>query len=458
MYGSCVSSRIDLLQGKKYWFFALLPSLLCMYGLFPGRIYSDSASLIELMRNNESSDQWSALYFRYLQLLTFDGKFLFLASSINLLCLTFSIYLVIQSTKISDKVKKKTFIILNWTPFIGVFGMTVGRDTVATSGMLILLSQILQKNREQYQFVGRSKILLTLGIFMSCMSIIGCAFLVGLAFVFALNEQRLLGLVTLILVVFNLTYMSSALQVSRNSEKLYIANVLGDIKCIVQHPDAVVSQEQWRTISKLGSIQKWKDPKSCWLADYSYFALDSASLSSGQTLSLWRSLVLQNPQISIVARIQRSSVALPPVLFNPPPNMISLNYDEPVGLGTQDDLQKFSELFKTSIDSKYFANQNLPLQRILESMILFSALIFNQNSQIWGWAGMWLVVSFLLGRKITDFSRLNFFKTISPLVVTHLIIVMASPAPNPRYLMTTTIFGIIIGLIRLLTINNSGSK
>lgn len=439
---------------RNYFFLGSLPGLVYFYGLFPGRIYRDSASLIELMKEGQSSDQWSALYFRYLQLLTLNGRFLFTVSVINLALLTYGIYRLIQSLNIEEKNKRRIFVIFAWSPFIGVFGMTVGRDTLATAGILILTSQIIQPLEGRRPSSRTQRIVLSFSIILTCMSILGCAFLIALSLFFFLKSQKILSLVIFIIVAFNLTLMSSVLQVSHHSEKLYLANVLGDIKCIAQHPDAVISENQWNELSKLGSIEMWKEPKSCWLADYSYFALESASVNSGKTLSLWKELFIQNPQISIVSRIQRSSVALPPIFFSPPPNMIEMNYSLPVGLGTQDDLQKFSELFKTSVDSKYFENTELPLQSALESLLLFVALIFNQNSQVWGWAGLWISVALLLGHRLTRLSRSQFLLALTPLVFMHVVIVLASPAPNPRYLMASSLLGITFLIARILNKNH----
>ncbi|ASY28453.1 hypothetical protein A1sIIB60_00200 [Candidatus Planktophila lacus] len=434
---------------KNYLILGSLPGLVYFYGLFPGRIYRDSASLIELMKDGQSSDQWTALYFRYLQLLTINGRFLFAVSAVNLAILTYGIYRLIQSLNLEEKIKRRIFVILAWSPFIGVFGMTVGRDTVATAGILILTSQIIQLSDSRRISGWTQKIVLSFSIILSCMSILGCAFLLALSLFLFLKSHKFLSLVIFILVAFNFTLMSSVLQVSHHSEKLYLANVLGDMKCIAQHPDAVISEKQWNELSKLGSIKLWKEPKSCWLADYSYFALGSASVNSGKTLSLWKELFIQNPQISIVSRIQRSSVALPPIFFSPPPNMIEINYSLPVGLGTQDDLQKFSELFKTSIDSKYFENTELPMQSTLESLLLFVALIFNQNSQVWGWAGLWISVALLFGRRLTRLTRSQFFLALLPLIFTHVVVVLASPAPNPRYLMASTLLGVTILIARI---------
>lgn len=434
---------------KNYLFLGSLPGLVYFYGLFPGRIYRDSASLIELMKDGQSSDQWTALYFRYLQLLTMNGRFLFTVSAVNLALLIYGIYRLIQSLNLEEKIKRRIFVILAWSPFIGVFGMTVGRDTVATAGILILTSQIIQLSEGRRLSGWSQKIVLSFSIILTCMSILGCAFLLALSLFFFLKSHKFLSLAIFILVAFNLTLMSSVLHVSHHSEKLYLANVLGDMKCIAQHPDAVISENQWNELSKLGSIELWKEPKSCWLADYSYFALESASVNSGKTLSLWKELFIQNPQISIVSRIQRGSVALPPIFFSPPPNMIEMNYSLPVGLGTQDDLQKFSELFKTSVDSRYFENTELPMQSTLESLLLFVALIFNQNSQVWGWAGLWISVALLFGRRLTRLTRAQFFLALLPLIFTHVVVVLASPAPNPRYLMASTLLGVTILMARI---------
>ena len=434
---------------KNYLFLGSLPGLVYFYGLFPGRIYRDSASLIELMKDGQSSDQWTALYFRYLQLLTMNGRFLFAVSAVNLALLIYGIYRLIQSLNLEEKIKRRIFVILAWSPFIGVFGMTVGRDTVATAGILLLTSQMIQLSEGRRLSGWTQRIVLSFSIILTCMSILGCAFLLALSLFFFLKSHKFLSLAIFILVAFNLTLMSSVLQVSHHSEKLYLANVLGDMKCIAQHPDAIISENQWNELSKLGSIELWKEPKSCWLADYSYFALESASVNSGKTLSLWKELFIQNPQISIVSRIQRSSVALPPIFFSPPPNMIEMNYSLPVGLGTQDDLQKFSELFKTSVDSKYFENTELPMQSTLESLLLFVALIFNQNSQVWGWAGLWISVALLFGRRLTRLTRAQFFLALLPLIFTHVVVVLASPAPNPRYLMASTLLGVTILIARI---------
>ena len=449
--------RLKLTQGN-YSLLAALPSFVYFYGLFPGRIYRDSASLIELMRAGQSSDQWSALYFRYLQILTVNWRFLFIAAAVNLLFLTFSVYRLIKSLRIDERIKKTTFLILACSPFVGVFGMTVGRDTVATSGILLLTSQLIRFSEGKSINSRSQKIIFSISIILASMSIVGSVFLLILSLIFFFKSRRLLSVTIFILVTFNLTLMSTALQVSHYQEKLYLANVLGDMKCIAQHPDAVISEIQWEELSKLGYIDLWKEPKSCWLADYSYFALKSASLNSGDTLSLWKNLFMQNPQISIISRVQRSSVALPPILFSPPPNMISMDYSQPVGLGTQDDLQKFSELFKTSVDSKYFDKLDLPLQAPLESLLLFTALIFNQNSQMWGWAGLWLSVCFLFGRRFTILPRVDYALALLPITSTHFVIILASPAPNPRYLMATTLLGLVVAVSRIAIVFKVSEK
>jgi hypothetical protein len=329
--------------------------------------------------------------------------------------------------------------------------MTVGRDTVATSGMLLLTSQLIRFSEGKSLNSWSQKLIFSISLILSSMSIVGSVFLLTLSLVFLFKSRKLAGATIFIIVTFNLTLMTTALQVNHYPEKLYLANVLGDMKCIAQHPDAVISEIQWEELSKLAPVDLWKEPKSCWLADYSYFALKSASLNSENTLSLWKNLFMQNPQISIISRIQRSSVALPPILFSPPPNMISMDYSQPVGLGTQDDLQKFSELFKTSVDSDYFKESDLPLQAPLQSLLLFITLIFNQNSQLWGWAGLWLSACLLIGRRLTVLRRVDFTLTLLPIISTHFLLILASPAPNPRYLMASTLVGIVVVVARITT-------
>jgi hypothetical protein len=234
--------------------------------------------------------------------------------------------------------------------------------------------------------------------------------------------------------------------VNRSSDNLALTSLLGDVKCIAQHPDAKITQQQWEALDKFAQESEWRSPTSCWIADNAYFALSEASKKPREFILLWAKLASQNPQISIMAHIQRASVALPPIFFSPPPNMIENNYAIPIGSGPKDDLQRYSELFKTSVDDAPSKKSRLPFQSPFEYFVLFFTFIFNQHSAIWGWAGLWLATIFIFGTKISGLKVKDLSLSLSPLITMHLAMVLVAPAPNPRYLMATILVGISFSL------------
>ena len=54
------------------------------FALFPGRLNPDAEKSIRLMLDGESSANWTAYYFRILQVLTFNGKTIALISFLGL--------------------------------------------------------------------------------------------------------------------------------------------------------------------------------------------------------------------------------------------------------------------------------------------------------------------------------------------------------------------------------------
>ena len=439
------SAFLKIMRSRNLYL--LFPIIFYAIALFPGRIYRDSTSLLEQMRIGESSDQWTALYFRYLQITTLNGRYLFLNSILGLVILTFSFHWLMSSLETKKRIVSIVTFMMVASPFIGLFGMTVGHDTTTASGVLLLLGTLLRAKKSVVNQM--SYPVVVFGIILSSTSFLGLTAIIGFACSLALIKKIKLSVALVALTVIQIFFGSLIFNVTSASDDLKLTSLLGDIKCIVQHPDAKISNEQWVSINKLAPESMWKLPTSCWIADNAYFALSNASKNPKATATLWARLAAQNPQISMMAHIQRASVALPPIFFSPPPNMIENNYAVPIGYGTADDLQKYSELFKTSVDDLPSRKYRVPLQSPFEYLALFVAFIFNQHSSFWGWAGLWLVAILILGRKKSGLKIKDLFLVTLPLIAMHLAMALVSPAPNPRYLMATTILGISLCLISI---------
>ena len=428
--------------------FLLISGAFYAVALFPGRIYRDSTFLLEQMRISKSSDQWTALYFRYLQITTFNGRYLFLNAILGLTILILSFHWFMSSLAITKRTFNTVTLLVVASPFVGVFGMTVGHDTTTASGVLLLLGTLV-RIRKQNDYRIRKKIIF-FGLLLSSTSFLGLTAIIGFAIALGLIRKKALSALIIGLTLINIFFGSLVLNVSRTSDNLMLTSLLGDIKCIAQHPDAKISEQQWVSLDKLAPESEWKSPTSCWIADNAYFALGESSKNPRETVALWARLASQNPQISLMAHIQRASVALPPIFFSPPPNMIENDYAMPIGSGTKDDLQRYSELFKTSVDDSPSKKMRLPFQSPLEYLVLFFTFIFNQHSAIWGWAGLWLATILIFGRRISGLKIKDLLLSISPIIAMHLAMALVSPAPNPRYLMATILIGISFSLALII--------
>jgi len=409
--------------------------------LFPGRIGSDSLTLINQMRVGDSSDQWTAVYFRILWLLTFRGEVLWPMSLFCLLSLFSAYVYFVESLKIKDKLRVVVVTTLAISPFIGNWGMSVNHETLNSSGLLLLIGILI--NFVTFNHKPRPAILIFACV-LSLTSYVG-----SIAFVFFLIVYLWKSKIRLTLAVFvfsTITLLAGQIFIvsPMNSNWKYLS-LLGDIKCVVQHPDAEVNPSQWAYLEQIGYRDKWVESNTCLIADYGLGALRSENLDNpGQLITNWFEIVRNNPQLFLEARIQRTSTLSIPVLFSSQPNMISSNYLEPVGFQTKSDLQQFSEVFKTSIDDSQFSREQIKYTKPFEFIALFMTFLFNQKSSFWGYGGLWMIFwvigsPFYLKQKIS-----RMFVVSAPVFGMTLGLLFLMPSPQPRYVSIHILLGITV--------------
>lgn len=422
----------------------ILSFIIYGYALFPGRIYRDSVNLIELMLNGKSIDTWSASYFRLLQVLSNNGSNISLASFSMAAIFYASLYVLINNLGLNKRVQLYSSIFLVFSPFVGVFAFTVGHDNFTTSASFLYLTLLCKK---QKQFTKIDYAIVFFASFLASTSGLGVILTFGFCLAMLIKKFSIASILS-VATAFTFFFAGSTLfNVERSNLELSLMNMLGDIKCIAQHKNANISKAQWNQLGKIGNEQDWLEPKTCVIADYSFFALENASKEKNSTIKLWINLVAQNPQIALQARIQRTSVALPPLFFRNPPNMFDTSYKNPVGLNAMNDLQIFPDLFKTSVDLQSTSQKKLFGQIIFERLVLFPTFLFNQRSDIWGWGGLWLSIlafSFLYRKRGDVTSRAL---VLLPNLFLHLGVVCFAPSPSPRYVFSSILLGIFFTLV-----------
>lgn len=431
--------------------------------LYPGRFGADINSLILLMEQNRTTAHWTAIYFRFFQLITVDGRYLGFGSLVSLVFLAFTLENFLRSVSKSKKSLNALRLLIAFSPFFGVFGMTFDHQLFTTIGFLNCLAFLFERNvpilRDRWSPSSKLESLwLIFSLFLMQMTFQGIVLsLIFLLLIYGRTKSIVAGSIVIVLNLFSPNIFgvsTTATEVSANVADLRLAPLLGDIKCVVQHPKVTLTERENKLLMELGQIEKWKEPRSCIVADNAFFALQGSARFEKEIFSTWISLTKRYPQLVLFAHIQRSSMSLPPPFFRGQPNMIPTYDLLPPSGELSVELQQWSEVFKTSIDNVEIRNKRPVISRSLEPLPLLLAFFINQNSQFWGWGGLWLAITCLvlfLRRRNNLNSRE--METLVPLLALSLFLFMISPGSACRYVMPQIFTGIILGSEYLLTWN-----
>jgi len=157
---------------------------------------------------------------------------------------------------------------------------------------------------------------------------------------------------------------------------------------------------------------------------------------------VWLRLFRDNPRYILLAHLQRSSVALPPGLSGPQPNAYETDLLLPLGTNTPRWLHVWDGVVD---DSRYQTEEIQPQPAVLkyaQYLIIFPSIILNYNSHIWGWGGLWLLISSII--LFRNWGRKGILLLV-PVMVSHAFLFLMIPTPNSRY----TYLSITLGLLLL---------
>jgi hypothetical protein len=375
-----------------------------------------------------------------------------LSSFIGLISLAFSLWFFLSSAIQDRRILKKTYLAVLSTPLFGVFGVTVSHDVFQTSGIIVFLGllipvrQNLLSNREfVLYFIFASVCLLTVKT--------GFLTIATLTIVLCFTRYRASALRCSIPIV--LVALISQVGIGPSIIKHPGANVLlSDLKCVAQHPEADISEQEWLTLEEFASRKLWEEPVTCSNIDLQIKTLEisESDIKLHKTFFMdYLSIVSKNPLIVIQAHIQKSLGALPPPFFPGPQNQVDQNIDNPIGYGVNTALQKGPELLHPSIDEPSVATKAkllLPLQAIAQVL----AFLVNQASWFWAWGGLWLwpiLFFYISSLRITRVSRL--FVSLLPIILLHAGNVVLGPGPLGRYYMSTILVGVSLTMCLLFS-------
>lgn len=442
------AAQIKLLNSR--WLLGSAGAALFWYvSLFPGRIGSDPVQAIILMEKNQSTDWWSALYFWFLQVTTFNGQSIWLASLLSLIPLYLSlIYFLYSLPEKKQRVDKVAFFVC-LSPLFGNFAVNINHDVFFTSGILLLLGYSLRMYLKSSKQIDRYLPFIAIILFLNSKTgyILILFFIV---YIFLISKKFLNTLMLISFTIF--VFLLTSIGITKSPVPMHYFPFLADIKCVAQHPEARITDKEWNYLILIASTEVWKKPLTCSSMDIAIGEVRSKKLEAIHPIEFFKtylSIATKNPAIVIQAHLQRSSIALPPPFFQGPQNQVDRNIDNPIGLNTNIALQLGPEVLHPSIDHPPLKIDNKYLKP-LESFALLGSFLVNQASWFWGWGGLWLwpILIYLIF-KVKERRSLELIKLTYPIIVTHAVLIAVGPIPAPRYVMSTILVGNIILLFLL---------
>lgn len=415
--------------------------------LFPGILGPDNSVLVRKIQVGESTDQWTAIYFKLIQILTFNGRFIYLASLFFLILYSITLCKFVRSLPVSETVQKRSLFIFVLTPFYGVFGVSIGHDLTFVCGLLIVLrlwiiSHSIKKNFELKEISFELLGLMLLATHASGYPVV----IVHIALRILFHGLRYFGLV----LVFVLAMAISSVGVKSDQAPGDIRLLLAEVKCIVQDENADVAVYDWNYLKNISPVENWLLAVPCDDIDKSVIALGKINYKNIDRKDLFTqlaSLASRNIPTFAMSRIAKSSPVLPPLFFSPPPNGINTNFGNPIGYNSAQDLSVSAGVFHPSVDEPS-VDYNIGLLKPLWAIAQGTMLITNQASWFWGWGGLWIFpfMALLMTFKSKEI-RIFRFSILSILFSNWFFLTLLMPAPSPRYAMHYIILGILSTII-----------
>ena len=420
--------------------------------LFPGRLGFDYSLAIRMIQNGQSTDWWTSSFFWFLRITSFWGREIFLSSFITYFALFLSLRYLIFSLPADQRILKKTFIIATIFPLVSVFGLTVSHDVFQVSGIFLLTGMEFRRYRAVMSNTKTTYITTLLAYVMLTTTQTGVVVILLDVILQIMRRKFLVQIICIILTAG--VYCLSTIDIAKHDPSGNVAWMVADLKCIAQHPEARISDSEWKFLVSLAPKSDWLLEMSCTTVDEPVGAMKSLNRKLMRLnlnfVSNYTKIVIKNPSIAGVAHIQRSRGALPPPFFQGPDNQVELNTSIPIGKGTNVALQNSFEILHPSIDEPTVDRQVSflkPFELIAQGLMFF----FNQASWFWGWGALWMYPALYF--TVTRIRNSTFIKRTQPLYfvfLLHVMLVAVGPGPLPRYVMSAIILGLSTTIILFL--------
>jgi hypothetical protein len=441
-----------LVSTKKHFLTTYLSiSAFWYFALFPGRLGFDYSKAIVMIQHDESSSWWTSLFWWYLRITSFYGRSIALSSLICLAGLACSLLYLTNSLPGRKKINQLALILVACTPLYGAFAVNVSHDVFQTCGILVFTGFQFRISKADYLRSPNDTVTVILAGLMVLTTHYGVP-IIALNLLLLLIHKFFQPAVSLVALTIAVQCLSP-LGIHQVPTYGLVIPIIGDLKCVAQHPMADISEAEWAFLESIAQRSEWVNQKTCSFIDYSIGDMNSLNMAKvpldKQLVINYLAITAKNPAIVAMAHFQRASVALPPPFFFGPPNQVTRNPDVPIGQGTNTALQSYPGVLHPSIDEPT-VNHKIKLFLPLETIAQASIFFVNQASWFWGWGGLWLwPIVFFVMRKYTKKGLFIRLRIISNVFLLHALLLILS-APLPRYVMSTILMGFLLLIVMII--------
>jgi hypothetical protein len=208
-----------------------------------------------MLQRGESTEQWTPLFFWMLKLSTFNGRFIYLASALMAIGFLYSIYYFIHSIPLlEEKTKSRALFVFTLTPIYGFWSVTVSHDSTFTIGFVMAISIIMRVSAHSNRTV--KPVSVFVGTIFLLTSWLGYILILLFLLSLLILKQKHMALLCLFAV---LTAGLSSIGVNSTREDVVFRPLLVDLKCVAQHPEAVITPGTWEQLLKISPKAKIKE-------------------------------------------------------------------------------------------------------------------------------------------------------------------------------------------------------
>ena len=355
--------------------FAINASIMLLWWLAfnPGFYSGDSFAVIQMARDGDISNEWTAVWAIVVKFLTLNGTHPEIATLFFCQVLAFSLTAFAHSLFKGPAAIWGSFA-LCLTPLVGAMGITLWHDIPMTAGFLLFASGILRfTKKDPYSWA-----FLTIGVILAGFRYNGIpTVLLTLGLLMFLGKSKkiiLVGLVLSISIGGLTSIMNSRFSPPTSTPSDGFVNWMRyDLSCYA----AKLNDDKFFQSEFAGKATRkfWESSQACtWFNDSEAFS-DRPIYVTEKIPSAWLALTLKEPAFVLTTHMKRHEY-LNPLPFFGPPRMPFIH---------------------TTIE---FANQGIAFRNVeISEKLRMYPRVWNYLNYIFGYSGFWLMLIFFFAWK-----------------------------------------------------------